>query len=92
MKHSTITSLTELGSVSCRDSVVVVKVGTAENRVSHAKGDAVRLELTTVKDGKTKIKTFRMGTAVPHSLRWLSVVTGDRKLVGLVAELLEDDR
>jgi len=90
MKHSTVTKLTKLGSVHGRDSVVVVKVGVANNHVTHEDGEAIRLELTRDNDNKTKVKTFRMDTAVPHSLRWLSIVTGDQKLVALVAELLED--
>ena len=92
MKHTTVTSLAELGSVHGRDATVVVKVGVATNSLTKRSGEAIRLELTRDKDNKPKVKTFRMDTALPHSLRWLATVTGDRKLVGLVAELLEGDR
>lgn len=92
MKHTTITNMSRVGSVHVRDASVLVSTGTAIGKLNSEVGDAVRLELRTVGSARSRVKTFRMSTAVPHSLRWLAVVTGDRKLVSMVAELLEDSQ
>lgn len=92
MKHTTITNLSKVGSVFSGSMSVLVSTGTTIGTLNSETGDAVRLELRHCGSEHPRIKTFRMDTAVSHSLRWLAVVTGDRSLVALVAELLEDSQ